>query len=37
MTGTGSGAYVNHSISFIAVTAGGPSPLIMKGSYKLTD
>jgi hypothetical protein len=37
MTGTGSGDYVDYSISFIATTAAGPSPLIMKGSYWLTD
>jgi hypothetical protein len=37
MTGTGSGAYVNQSISFIAVTAAGPSALIMKCSRGSTD
>jgi hypothetical protein len=36
-TGTGSGDHAAYSISFIAITAGGPSPLIMKGSYGLTD
>jgi hypothetical protein len=37
MTGTGSGAYSDHSIDFIAVTASGKSPLVMKGSYGATD
>lgn len=36
-TGTGSGDHADYSISFTATTAAGPSPLIMKGSYGLTD
>jgi hypothetical protein len=37
VTGTGSGDYVNYSIEIIGHTAPGRSPLIMKGSYFLTD
>jgi hypothetical protein len=37
ITGTGSGDYAGYRIEIIGHTASGRSPLILKGSYWLTD